>query len=180
MEANFELLCCRLTTPGPVADFATLLWRNKQENRVIPVCRLLRELAAQRSGKGLVSKPPAVTADRVQLRQPWMQLMINGNDAMKDVDETCGLTLRPERIEVRHVLILVSNTGVGPASQQADKMFEGLFTTRTHAAGKDIGSAAPSFNRIMADSGLPLPRHAAQPLISRYPRTSGHLHDDYK
>ena len=106
--------------------------------------------------------------------------MINGNDAVKDVGETCRLALRPERIEVRHALFLVSNTGVGPASQQADKMFDGLVTTGTHGAGKDVGSAAPSFNRVMADGGLPLPRHAAKPLISRYPLTPGRLHDDYK
>jgi signal transduction histidine kinase len=79
-----------------------------------------------------------VTADRVQLQQVLMNLMMNGIDAMKDADGTRELTLRSQRGENGQVLISVSDTGAGLPPQQADKIFDAFFTTKPHGTGMGL------------------------------------------
>jgi signal transduction histidine kinase len=78
---------------------------------------------------------PEVMGDRVQLQQVLMNLMMNGIDAMKDVDVTRELTIRSQRGENGEVLVSVSDTGVGLPSQHEDKIFNAFFTTKTHGTG---------------------------------------------
>jgi signal transduction histidine kinase len=54
---------------------------------------------------------PKITADRVQLQQVLMNLMLNGIEAMKEIGGV--LTAKTERDECGQVLISVSDTGVG-------------------------------------------------------------------
>jgi signal transduction histidine kinase len=76
--------------------------------------------------------------DRVQLQQVLMNLMMNSIDAMKDVDGTRELTIQSQRGENGQVLIWVSDTGVGLPPQQADKVFNAFFTTKTHGTGMGL------------------------------------------
>jgi C4-dicarboxylate-specific signal transduction histidine kinase len=69
--------------------------------------------------------------DRVQLQQGLLNLMMNSIDAMKDVDGTRELTVQSQRGEDGQVLISVSDSGVGLPPQQADKIFNAFFTTKT-------------------------------------------------
>jgi C4-dicarboxylate-specific signal transduction histidine kinase len=78
---------------------------------------------------------PQVVADRVQLQQVLMNLMMNSIDAMKDVNGTHELTVQSQRGEDGQVLISVTDTGVGLPSQQADKIFDAFFTTKPHGTG---------------------------------------------
>jgi PAS domain S-box-containing protein len=86
----------------------------------------------------LAAELPKVTADRVQLQQIVMNLMMNGIDAMKDVDETRELTIQSQHGKDGQVLISVSDTGVGLPPQQADKIFNAFFTTKTHGTGMGL------------------------------------------
>ena len=81
---------------------------------------------------------PQVMGDRVQLQQVLMNLMMNGIDAMKDVDGTRELTIQSQRGEDGQVMISVSDTGVGLPPQQADKIFNAFFTTKTHGTGMGL------------------------------------------
>ena len=57
-----------------------------------------------------------MTADRVQLQQVLMNLMLNAIEAMKD---TAGdLTIKTEMGQVGRLLISVSDTGVGLPNEQ--------------------------------------------------------------
>jgi signal transduction histidine kinase len=79
---------------------------------------------------------PKMTADRVQLQQVLMNLMLNSIDAMK---ETGGvLTIRMERYEGGQVLISVSDTGVGLPSGRADEIFDAFFTTKPQGSGMGL------------------------------------------
>lgn len=78
---------------------------------------------------------PQVVGDRVQLQQVLMNLMMNSIDAMKDVNGTRELTLQSQRGEDGHVLISVTDTGLGLPPQQADKIFDAFFTTKPHGTG---------------------------------------------
>jgi PAS domain S-box-containing protein len=83
----------------------------------------------------LATDLPQVMGDRVQLQQVLMNLMINSIDAMKDVDGTHELTVQSHRCEDGHVLISVTDTGVGLPPQQADKIFDAFFTTKPYGTG---------------------------------------------
>jgi PAS domain S-box-containing protein len=81
---------------------------------------------------------PQVMADRVQLQQVLMNLMINGIDAMKDVDGVRNLTINARRPEKEQVLVSVSDTGVGLPPQQVDQIFNAFFTTKLHGTGMGL------------------------------------------
>ena len=83
----------------------------------------------------LAADLPQVIGDRVQLQQVLMNLMMNSIDAMKDEDGTRELTVQSQRGEDSQALISVSDTGKGLPPQQADKIFNAFFTTKTHGTG---------------------------------------------
>src|SRR5208282_3212092 len=83
----------------------------------------------------LAAELPMVMADRVQLQQVFMNLIMNSIDAMKDVDGMRELTVRSQHGEKGGVLISVNDTGVGLPPQQADKIFNAFFTTKPHGTG---------------------------------------------
>jgi signal transduction histidine kinase len=80
---------------------------------------------------------PQVTADRIQLQQVLMNLMINAIDAMKDVDGTGELIICSQQ-EDGHLMISVSDTGVGLPPQQADQIFNAFFTTKPQGTGMGL------------------------------------------
>jgi C4-dicarboxylate-specific signal transduction histidine kinase len=86
----------------------------------------------------LAADLPQVMGDRVQLQQVLMNLMMNSIDAMKDVDGTRELTIQSQRGEDGQVLISVLDTGVGVPPEQADKIFNAFFTTKTHGTGMGL------------------------------------------
>ena len=81
---------------------------------------------------------PQVTGDRVQLQQVLMNLMMNGIDAMKDVDGRRVLTIQSKRDNDGRVLISVIDTGVGLPPQQRDKIFDAFFTTKAQGTGMGL------------------------------------------
>src|SRR5882724_8925708 len=76
-----------------------------------------------------------VMGDRVQLQQVMMNLMINGIDAMKDVDGMRQLAIQSEQAEHEEIVVSVTDTGVGLPSQQAEQIFNAFFTTKTNETG---------------------------------------------
>jgi signal transduction histidine kinase len=76
----------------------------------------------------LAADLPKITADRVQLQQVLMNLMLNGIEAMK---ETGGmLTVKSQLREDGQIEISVNDTGPGLPVGKADKIFDAFFTTK--------------------------------------------------
>jgi PAS domain S-box-containing protein len=87
----------------------------------------------------LASDLPDVMGDRVQLQQVLMNLIMNGIEAMKDVDGTRELMISSWRAEDGQVIIAVSDTGVGlPSQQQREQIFNAFFTTKPHGTGMGL------------------------------------------
>jgi C4-dicarboxylate-specific signal transduction histidine kinase len=86
----------------------------------------------------LAGELPRVMGDRVQLQQVLMNLMINGSDAMKEVDGTRELMITSQQTEDEQVMVSVSDTGVGLPAQQADQIFDAFFTTKPHGTGMGL------------------------------------------
>jgi signal transduction histidine kinase len=80
---------------------------------------------------------PKVMADRVQLQQVFMNLMLNGIDAMKETTRKGELTITSQ-VERGHVQVSVSDNGVGLHPEQADKIFKAFFTTKDNGTGMGL------------------------------------------
>jgi PAS domain S-box-containing protein len=84
----------------------------------------------------LAADLPKITADRVQLQQVLMNLMLNGIEAMK---ETGGvLMIKTVRGEEGQVLISVSDTGVGLPAGKANEIFNAFVTTKPQGSGMGL------------------------------------------
>jgi signal transduction histidine kinase len=81
---------------------------------------------------------PQVLGDRVQLQQVLMNLMMNGIEAMNDVDGKRELLIKSQKTENEKVLLSVSDTGVGLPAQQTDQIFDAFFTTKAQGTGMGL------------------------------------------
>ena len=90
---------------------------------------------------------PQVMGDRVQLQQVFMNLMLNGIEAMKDVDGTRELAIKSQREGNDHIRMSVSDTGVGLPAQQKDQIFNAFFTTKVQGTGMGL-----SISRTIVES----------------------------
>ena len=79
---------------------------------------------------------PKITADRVQLQQVLMNLMLNAIEAM---NETGGvLTVKSQLGQNGQVLISISDTGVGLPAEKGDQIFSAFFTTKPQGSGMGL------------------------------------------
>src|SRR5205085_2273576 len=79
---------------------------------------------------------PRTTADRVQLQQVLMNLMLNGIEAMR---ETGGeLVIVSKKIENDQLTISVSDLGIGLPVDKAERIFDAFFTTKSQGTGMGL------------------------------------------
>jgi PAS domain S-box-containing protein len=76
---------------------------------------------------------PMTVADRVQLQQVLMNLMLNGIEAMKDTGGV--LTVKSQLREDGQIEIAVKDTGPGLPVGKADQIFDAFFTTKPQGSG---------------------------------------------
>jgi signal transduction histidine kinase len=76
-------------------------------------------------------------ADRVQLQQVLMNLMLNGIDAMKGATVGGELTVKSEAGDGQ-LVISVCDTGVGLPPEQAEQIFKAFFTTKDNGTGMGL------------------------------------------
>jgi PAS domain S-box-containing protein len=86
----------------------------------------------------LAADMPQVIADRVQLQQVLMNLMINGIEAMKDADGTRELAISSQRMQNEEIMVSVADSGVGLPPQPAEQIFNAFFTTKPHGTGMGL------------------------------------------
>ena len=86
----------------------------------------------------LAAGRPLIVADRIQLQQVLMNLMINGIDAMKAVDGPRQLTLGTQNDGNEQLLVSVQDTGIGIPPDQAGQIFNAFFTTKEHGTGMGL------------------------------------------
>src|SRR5258707_2555723 len=79
-----------------------------------------------------------IVGDRVQLLQVMMNLMINGIDAMRDVDGMRELAIKSQRADREEIVGSVTDSGMGLPSQQAEQIFNAFFTTKPHGTGMGL------------------------------------------
>ncbi len=131
-----------------VGRIRLLFKKGAAQRELVDVNEVVREMIVLLRGEAtrhnilvrteLAAELPAVMGDRVQLQQVLMNLMINGMDAMKDVDRARELAVKSQKAENEQVLVCVSDTGVGLPVQQADQIFKAFFTTKPQGTGMGL------------------------------------------
>ena len=82
---------------------------------------------------------PPVSADRVQLQQLLLNLMMNALDAMSAVtDRPRVLRIRTSTYESAAILVALRDSGVGLNPEQMERLFEAFYTTKPEGMGMGL------------------------------------------
>jgi PAS domain S-box-containing protein len=82
---------------------------------------------------------PMILGDRVQLQQVIINLVMNGIEAMQSVtDRPRELVIRSRQDETRQVLVTVTDCGVGISAENANRLFDAFFTTKSSGMGMGL------------------------------------------
>jgi signal transduction histidine kinase/FixJ family two-component response regulator len=131
---------------GIIDRVSSLYRRGTLERELVDLNEIIQELTvllgttANRNSISLRTELapglPRTTADRVQLQQVLINLMLNGVEAMQDTGGQ--LTIVSKRSESSQLLVSVSDTGIGLSADDAERIFEAFFTTKPQGTGMGL------------------------------------------
>jgi PAS domain S-box-containing protein len=131
-----------------ISRIRTLFKKGEPEREWVDVNEVIREMISlmrNEAGKHAISihtelagELPNIKADRVQLQQVFLNLMLNGIDAINEGGAGRDLTIKSQRNSDGQVLISVSDTGIGLPPERADKIFDVFFTTKPQGTGMGL------------------------------------------
>jgi len=82
---------------------------------------------------------PMILGDQVQLQQVIINLVMNGIEAMQSVtDRPRELVIGSHQDETHRVLVTVTDSGVGISAENADRLFNAFFTTKSSGMGMGL------------------------------------------
>jgi C4-dicarboxylate-specific signal transduction histidine kinase len=85
----------------------------------------------------LASNLPPAMGDRVELQQVLLNLMMNGIEAMRNVDGLREMTITSQCGDGGEVVVDVADTGIGLPPHR-DEIFNAFFTTKTEGTGMGL------------------------------------------
>jgi C4-dicarboxylate-specific signal transduction histidine kinase len=131
-----------------ISRIGSLFKKGAPEREVVDVNELIREMIVLLRNEAsrysisirgeLANDLPEITADRVQLQQVLMNLMLNGIEAMKDLGTGGELTIKSQQDDNHQLLISVGDTGVGLAPEQTEQIFNPFFSTKNQGTGMGL------------------------------------------
>jgi signal transduction histidine kinase len=87
----------------------------------------------------LSERLPLVTADRVQLQQVLLNLIVNAVEAMASLSDGARvLTVKSETSQLDGVLVSVEDSGIGIGADDRERVFEAFFTTKSSGTGMGL------------------------------------------
>ena len=125
---------------------SSLYRRGTPEREFVDLNEIVREMSVLLGDKAyrnsvsirtdLDPELPTPAADRVQLQQVLMNLMLNGVEAMQDSGgELC---VASKTTEDGRLLVSVSDTGTGLSADDAEHIFDAFFTTKLQGTGMGL------------------------------------------
>jgi PAS domain S-box-containing protein len=78
---------------------------------------------------------PLVLGDRVQLQQVLLNLVVNGMDAMRDVEPSERMLDIRGRLDRGGIVLSVTDRGTGLSAEQDGRIFDAFYTTKPHGMG---------------------------------------------
>jgi len=130
-----------------ISSISVMFKKGALQRQAVDVNELIREMIVLLRSEAnrysisirteLAEDLPKVMADRVQLQQVFMNLMLNGIDAMKETSGGSELAIK-SKTDDGQLLISVSDTGVGLPPEQAEQIFKAFFTTKDKGTGMGL------------------------------------------
>jgi signal transduction histidine kinase len=130
-----------------VSSVSLLFKKGAPQRELVDVNGLIQEMIILLRGEAnrysisiradIAENLPRVIADRVQLQQVFMNLMLNGIEAMKEKNGGGELAIKSEADDGR-LVISVTDTGIGLPQEKADQIFKAFFTTKTEGTGMGL------------------------------------------
>jgi PAS domain S-box-containing protein len=132
-----------------IASTRAMFQKDQRERTPVDINALIGEVLALLRGDleshrvllqaNLHDALPEVIAERVQLQQVLLNLMMNAVDAMSSVAiRERRLTITSELLVSDYVNIAVEDSGTGIDPGHADRIFEAFFTTKPHGMGMGL------------------------------------------
>ena len=123
----------------------SLYKKSPPQRELVDVNGIIEEMLALLKGEAtrypiamraeLAAELPKIMVDRVQLQQVFMNLMLNGIEAMKDSGGE--LTVKSE-LQDDQLQFSISDTGVGLPAEKMDQIFSAFFTTKAQGSGMGL------------------------------------------
>ena len=146
------------TRAGEVLGRIRALFKNEALAKVpLDINRLIEEVAwfvreeAMSRGiqirTGLSAGLPQITADRVQLQQVILNLVMNGMDALVGKSDRKEIVISTRMNSDSDIVVSVEDSGVGFTAESVEKLFEPFFTTKPHGIGLGL-----SISRSIAEA----------------------------
>jgi signal transduction histidine kinase/ligand-binding sensor domain-containing protein len=142
-EAALEMIKDARRAADIIEHVRSFFRKDSSSQELVDVNKVIREMVvilqkeanrhSVRMSTDLTNELTKVMADRVQLQQVLMNLILNGIEAMRDT--TGELSIKSQFGEDGQVLISVSDTGVGLPTGNADQIFNAFFTTKSQGTG---------------------------------------------
>jgi C4-dicarboxylate-specific signal transduction histidine kinase len=115
-----------LDVSGIIQEVVVLVQAEVRRNRVALRTELADDL-------------PRVLGDRVQLQQVLLNLMMNGIEAMRRVDDRPReLVIRTQKGDESQVSVAVQDSGMGLESANMDRIFDAFYTTKREGMGMGL------------------------------------------
>jgi signal transduction histidine kinase len=123
----------------------SLYKKSPSQRKLIDVNQIIHEMLTLLKGEAdrcsvamrteLAAELPKVRAERVQLQQVFMNLMLNAIEAIQD--EGGELTVKSQ-LQDSQLLLSVSDTGVGLPTEKMEQIFSAFFTTKSQGSGMGL------------------------------------------
>ena len=123
----------------------SLYKKSPSQRELVDVNQIIHEMLTLLKGEAdrcsvamrteLAAQLPKVRAERVQLQQVFMNLMLNAIEAMRD--KGGELTVKSQ-LQESQLLLSVSDTGVGLPTEKTEQIFSAFFTTKSQGSGMGL------------------------------------------
>jgi PAS domain S-box-containing protein len=131
-----------------IAGIRSMLHKDKQEDSLIDINDLVRATLALVHGelgpKGvrvnleLFHSLPQVSGNRVQLMQVFLNLLMNGIEAMDSINGERVLRVKSQVGDSDQVVVDVIDSGVGIDPENIERIFDTFFTTKSQGMGMGL------------------------------------------
>lgn len=132
-----------------IGNLRAMARKSEPELAPIPIDDIIGDVVQLLSGEldlkgvALTARPapdrPIVLGDRIQLQQVFLNLVLNGMDAvLEGASPARAVVLSTTQASDGRVLVGVADTGRGVPAEIADRMFEPLFSTKPDRLGMGL------------------------------------------
>jgi PAS domain S-box-containing protein len=102
---------------------------------------------------------PSVQADKVQLQQVLLNLVINAIEAMSEIEDRARELTIASSVDDARVVVEVRDSGAGLQAQRAEQLFEAFYTTKPQGLGIGLSISRSIIEahggRLWAESNTP-------------------------